>query len=66
MERLNADIRSVQSPLEARPEILDSVRVDVIPHITFNVVDNVVHVFVIRCDERIVRVFVGDDVGTSL
>jgi hypothetical protein len=51
VERLYADVRSVQPTLEARPEVLDPVGVDVIPNIAFDVVDDLVDVLVFGRDE---------------
>ena len=65
MERLYADIGSGQSPLEQTPEVLDSVGMDMSANVTFDVVDNVVHVGVFG-DERIGRELIGDDIGINL
>jgi hypothetical protein len=43
MHRFHADVSSIQSPLQARPEVLNSIRMDVIPNIAFDVVDDFVN-----------------------
>jgi hypothetical protein len=64
MDRLYRDVCPVQSTLEARPEVLDSVRVDVLSDVAFDVVDDLV---VVRGGyEGIGRVLIGDDVRTGL
>ncbi len=45
MKRLNADIRPLNSPLKQRPEVFQSVRVNVAFRVAFGVVDHVVNVF---------------------
>lgn len=64
VHRLNTDIRSVQSPLEARPEVLDPVSVDVIADIALDVVNDLV--IVRRGNKWIGSMFIGDDVRSYL
>ena len=46
MERLNRNVGSIQSTLEQRPEVLQSVRMDAAIHILFNVVNESVNVII--------------------
>ena len=61
VERFNADVRSIQAPFQARPEILHAVRVDVIPNITLDMIDDFVGIRILS-NERIAGVLIGDDV----
>jgi hypothetical protein len=62
VERLHTDVCPIQAPLEARPEILDPVCVDVIPNVTLDMVDDLVGIGVFG-DEWIGGVLIGNDVG---
>ena len=64
VERLNRDVGSVQSALEARPEVLNSIGVDVAANIAVNVIDYLMHVR--ASNEGIGGVFIGDEVSASL
>lgn len=44
VKRLDADMRSLDAPLEQRPEVLQPIRVDRAAHIRFGMVDKIVSV----------------------
>src|SRR5207245_15517 len=63
MERFDRNVGSVQSALEARPEVLDSVGVDVFADRAVDVVDNLMEV---RASNKWVSgMLIGDDVRAS-
>ena len=46
MKRLNADISPFNSPFQQRPEVFQSVRMDMTLRVTLSVIDHVVNVFI--------------------
>jgi hypothetical protein len=62
VNRLDCDVCPIQTTLEARPEVFDSVGVNVVADIPFDMVDNVMDVG--SRDKRIGGMLIGDDVST--
>jgi hypothetical protein len=59
VERLDADVGSFQAALQERPEILDSVRVNVAVYVLFRVIHELVNI--IRIEASIGREFVSEN-----
>jgi hypothetical protein len=62
VERLNAYIRAAKCPLQETPEVLNTVRVDVLPNVGFGVIDHMMNVLFVKLIVRAKRITV--DRGT--